>query len=192
VTLQPGKAYLYKSVDDKSLQFNSGVAAGSPPEQAGASSVQGVVDKRQYPNTMNVTARIYLDGQELPGGSYTIYAFVGNELRGISQYVGQNHYLTVYGDQSEEINILVENNGTSETTAIKSILTFRSDVVGSRSQPYAINIEASGINQIDYNSGPMTVYNIQGVLISRDATIKTLRKLPKGVYILNGKSYLIK
>lgn len=192
VTLQPGNAYLYKSVDAKSLQFNSGVAAGSRAKQTGASSVQGVVDKRLYPNTMNVTARIYLDGQELPGGSYTIYAYVGNELRGISQYVGQNHYLTVYGDQPEETNFLVENNGTGETTAVKSALTFCSDVVGSRSQPYAVNIESSGINQIDYTSGPMTVYNLQGVLISRDATIKTLRKLPKGIYILNGKRYLIK
>ena len=141
---------------------------------------------------MNVIARIYLDGQELPGSQYTLYAFAGDELRGISQYVGQNHYLTIYGDQSEEIRIIVENNETAETTAIKSTLTFCSDVVGSRSQPYAVTIESAGINQIEFDSGPMNVYNLQGVLVSRDATIKMLRRLSKGVYILNGKRVLVK
>ena len=191
LTLQPGGAYLYKSVDAKSLEFSNEVVDGSAG-QAGAIGGQSVVDKRQYPNTMNVIARIYLDGQELPGSQYTLYAFAGDELRGISQYVGQNHYLTIYGDQSEEIRIIVENNETAETTAIKSTLTFCSDVVGSRSQPYAVTIESAGINQIEFDSGPMNVYNLQGVLVSRDATIKMLRRLSKGVYILNGKRVLVK
>ena len=194
-TLQPGEAYLYKSVDKKSLEFTNGSSvSASCAEQPRATTIadQSVVNKRKYPNTMNIIARIYLDGQELSGSQYTLYAFVGEELRGMSQYVGQNHYLTIYGDQAQEIVLIVENNESGKTAAIKTTLTFNNDVVGTRSQPYAVSIESAGINQIDYESGPVRVYNLQGVLISRDATIKTLRKLPKGVYVINGKKVVVK
>ena len=38
----------------------------------------------------------------------------------------------------------------------------------------------------------MTVYNLEGILIRRDATLTTLNKLPKGVYIVNGQKCYIK
>jgi hypothetical protein len=148
---------------------------------------------RSYPNTMNVTARIVRDGMELPGGKYTVYAFAGDEMRGMSQFVGSNHYLTVYGDQPVTISFVVESVETGDSYVAKETLKFAEDVVGSRKSPFVFNIgNATGIDQRIDTSRPMTVYSLEGVLVSRDATLKTLRSLPKGVYIVNGHKCFVK
>jgi hypothetical protein len=147
----------------------------------------------RFPNTMNITARIYFDGMEQPGQMYTIYAMANDELRGASLSVGQNHYLTVYGEGADDISFVIENAETGDTYTADQSLTFRSDVVGSRKAPYAFNIGvATGIGQLTDSSRPMTVYTLEGILISRDATLKTLHRLPKGVYIVNGQKCYVK
>ena len=141
---------------------------------------------------MNITARIYRDGMELPGSQYTVYAYAGNELRGVSQFVGSNHYLTVYGDEPVNISFIVESAETGETFAAAETLTFVSDVVGSRKSPYAVSISTTtGISQ-QMADTPMAIYTLDGILVSRDATIRMLHTLPKGVYIVNGRKTVVK
>jgi hypothetical protein len=116
----------------------------------------------------------------------------GSELRGVSQCIGQNHYLTVYGDSPVEVTLLIESVETGESFVAKETLAFRDEVVGSRKSPFVFNIgSATGIESIG-GDRPMTVYNLQGILVSRDTTLKTLRRLPKGVYIVNGQKCFIK
>ena len=154
--------------------------------------LSSAVDPHQYPSTMNITARIYRDGVELPGSQYTVYAYAGDELRGVSQFVGQNHYLTVYGDEPVNISFIVESAETGETFAAAETLTFVSDVVGSRKSPYAVSISTTtGISQ-QMADTPMAIYTLDGILVSRDATIRTLHTLPKGVYIVNGRKTVVK
>ena len=141
---------------------------------------------------MNITARIYNEDIEVPAQQYTVYAFAGEELRGISQCVGSNHYLTVYGEDPVSITLIVEQAETSETFCTEKTLTFTDDVVGSYEEPFAIVMgPTTGISQLT-TSAPMTVYTVDGVLISRDATIKSLRSLPKGVYIVNRRKCYIR
>lgn len=186
--LIPGQGYLYKSVSSKQLTFDITNAPASEP----APVSQLVVDARRYPNTMNITARIYDNDIEVPAQQYTVYAFAGEELRGISQCVGSNHYLTVYGDDPVSITLIVENAETSETFCTEKTLTFTGDVVGSYEEPFAIVMgPTTGISQLT-TSAPMTVYTVDGVLVSRDATIKSLRSLPKGVYIVNRRKCYIR
>ncbi len=142
---------------------------------------------------MNVTAKIYRNEQEMPGDMYQVYAVAGDELRGISEYVGSNHYLTVYGSEDAEITFMVESLTSGETFLTNETLRFRDDVVGSRKSPYILHIgSATGIDSLTDNGRPMTVYSLEGILISRNATLKALRKLPKGVYIVNGQKCFIK
>jgi hypothetical protein len=196
--LSPGQGYLYKSATTKDIVFNfDGTTAGarrfSPAMTVSSSNTQQVVDIHSYPNTMNFIARIYRDGMELSGQSYSIYALSGQELRGVSQFVGSNYYLTVYGDGPVEISFVVENEETGETFVASEKIQFRSDVVGSRKDPFAFNIgEATGIYQLDGANGPMTIYTLSGQLVSHDATLKTLHRLPKGIYIVNGKKCYVK
>ncbi|MBR4898957.1 MAG: Ig-like domain-containing protein [Prevotella sp.] len=186
--LTPGQGYLYKSATQKTLAFDFTEApAGSRMAKSQISNLKSQtssVDPHQYPSTMNITARIYRDGMELPGSQYTVYAYAGDELRGVSQFVGENHYLTVYGDEPVNISFIVESAETGETFSAAETLTFVSDVVGSRKSPYAVNISTTtGISQ-QMADTPMTIYTLDGILVSRDATIKTLHTLPKGVYIV--------
>jgi hypothetical protein len=190
----PGNGYLYKSVTGKNLTFDTSMSISSSRAWVARRTdvTEQDIDIHRYPNTMNVTARIYQDGTELQGNVYCIYAVVGDELRGISQYISGNHYLTVYGDEPVDITFLVESTETAETFLANEVLTFRNDVVGSRKSPFAITINnATGINSFD-NSKTMTIYTVEGILISRDATLKTLRRLPKGIYIVNGQKRYVK
>lgn len=195
-TLVPGVGYLYKSATQKSLQFDF---TGSTPSARLSSCLAPCtlhiekVSPHAYPNTMNVTAHVIRDGLELPGDDYVILAYAGDELRGISQFVGSHHYLTVYGDGAENIRFVVESNETGEQYAVDQTLKFCSDVVGSRKQPYAMNIgTVTGIDQTATEWQPVMVYTLEGVLVSRNATKQMLSRLPKGVYVVSGKRVVIR
>ena len=195
--LTPGAGYLYKSASEKALTLDAdNVPAGARAANrmvAAADNAELSRIMRLYPNTMNMTARICRDGMELSGEDYNVYAFAGDEMRGVSQFVGSNHYLTVYGDKPVTIIFVVESAVTGDSYVAKETLTFTDDVVGSRKSPFVFNIgSATGIDQLLDTSRPMTVYSLEGVLVSRDATMKTLRSLPKGVYIVNGRKCFVK
>ncbi len=199
-TLEPGAGYMYKSASDKTLAFDfeekdeAGVKGfkHSNMELAPVASPAANVDIHQYPNTMNITATLTRNGEAMDGTAL-IYAFAGDELRGVSRYVGTNYYLTVYGEQPVEISFIIEDTTTGELATANETLTFRNDVVGSRKSPYAFTMgEATDIDVIGLNAGPMTVYGVDGRLISKDATQQSLRRLPKGIYIVNGHKCYVK
>ena len=193
--LEPGAGYLYKSESDKNLTLApvSNSSESRPMKVQSAAAVAENVDIHRYPNTMNVTAKLFIDGAAQTDEDYHLYAMVGDELRGIGQYVGTNYYLTVYGDEPVDIAFVIESAKTGNTYVANEVLAFRDDVIGSRRQPYVIAINGTtGISQMEDSDKPMTVYSLEGVLVSRDATIKTLRKLPKGVYIVNGRKCYVK
>ena len=199
-TLEPGAGYMYKSASDKTLAFDfeekdeAGVKGfkHSNMELAPVASPTANVDIHQYPNTMNITATLTRNGETMDGTAL-IYAFAGDELRGVSCYVGTNYYLTVYGEQPVEISFIIEDTTTGELATANETLTFRNDVVGSRKSPYAFTMgEATGIDVIGLNAGPMTVYAVDGRLISNDANLQSLRRLPKGIYIVNGHKCYVK
>lgn len=196
-TLSPGDGYLYKSASDKilSFDFTSDDIAGPTMARTIAANEGNMeaVDIHLYPNTMNMTIQVYKDEIGLLTEGLYIYAFAGDELRGTSQQIGNNHYLTVYGDEPVDISFVVESALTNEKFAGAETLEFHDDVVGSRNSPFILHINnPMGIYSLFNDNCPMTVYNLEGILIRRDATLTTLNKLPKGVYIVNGHKCYIK
>jgi hypothetical protein len=186
---------LYKSVTDKVLVFDfTAGTVGNRAQRISASARESMdVDIHRYPNTMNITMQIQRNGSEVVSGNYNIYAMVGDELRGVSKQIGNNHYLTVYGDKSGEVSFIVESADTGETFETTQTLAFRDDVVGSRKSPYILQIgNTTGIESVASDARPMTVYSMEGILMSRDATKKALKQLPKGVYIVNGRKCFVK
>jgi hypothetical protein len=121
--LTPGEGYLYKSAADKALELAFETPAGARAAYRNATAASDIPEMayimRRYPNTMNMTARILRDGMELPGKDYNVYAFAGNEMRGVSQFVGSNHYLTVYGDQPVTISFVIEAVETGDSYVAK-------------------------------------------------------------------------
>lgn len=192
--LVPGCGYIYKSVSDKTLQlqFDSQTATDERPAAAPSLNL-GRVDY-EYPNTMNIIARIYQDEQFADDDTYEIYAMIGDDYRGYGQKVGENYYITVYGDESVDISFIILNSSTGATFKAYNTMPFTNDVIGSRISPYKLAFEntPSGIGTIFNQDDRFKVYSIEGILISNNASIEELHKLPKGIYIVNGSKYIAK
>lgn len=192
--LVPGYGYIYKSVSDKTLQlqFDSQTATDERPAVAPSLNL-GRVDY-EYPNTMNIIARIYQDEQFADDNTYEIYAMIGDNYRGYGQKVGENYYITVYGDESVDISFIILNSSTGATFKAYNTMPFTNDVIGSRISPYELAFEntPSGIGTIFNQDDRFKVYSIEGILINNNASIEELHKLPKGIYIVNGSKYIAK
>ena len=196
-SLTPGMGYLYKSVDNKQLQFN--FTSTTPPANMRKLPTHATDDDirvniYQYPNTMNVTAQLYRGNVLLNDDDLTIYAMAGNECRGLAQQVGDYYYITIYGDKMVDISFLIRNNRTGETYIAQDILPFNGDIVGTRSQSYHIHLAANMPTAIDvsnHDTCPLTIHTLLGVLIKSNATIHDLQALPAGIYIVGGQKYYV-
>lgn len=181
--------YLYKSVKQNNLEF----AEATTPSQFSDEEQQDMeVDIRKYPSTMNIIGKLTQKDADMTGSDYRLYVMVGNECRGISQLIDGKYYLTIYGEKDEKMNMVIENLQTQESILIQDALTFKEDVLGSRTSPYDFNIDImTGIENILADGKELRIYSIDGYLIDAHATVKTLKKLVKGVYIINGKKYVV-
>lgn len=183
------QGYLYKSVKQNNLEF----AESTTPSQLSDEEQQDMeVDIRQYPSTMNIIGKLTRKDADMTGSDYRLYVMVGNECRGISQLIDGKYYLTIYGEKDEKLSMVIENQQTQESILVQDALTFKEDVLGSRTSPYDFNIDTmTGIENILADGKELRIYSIDGYLIDAHATVKTLRKLVKGVYIINGKKYVV-
>lgn len=183
------QGYLYKSVKQNNLEF----AEATTPSQLSDEEQQDMeVDIRKYPSTMNIIGKLTQKDADMTGSDYRLYVMVGNECRGISQLIDGKYYLTIYGEKDEKLNMVIENQQTQESILVQDALTFKEDVLGSRTSPYDFNIDImTGIENILADGKELRIYSIDGYLIDAHATVKTLRKLVKGVYIINGKKYVV-
>lgn len=183
------QGYLYKSVKQNNLEF----AEATTPSQLSDEEQQDMeVDIRQYPSTMNIIGKLTRKDADMTGSDYRLYVMVGNECRGISQLIDGKYYLTIYGEKDEKLSMVIENQQTKESILVQDALTFKEDVLGSRTSPYDFNIDImTGIENILADGKELRIYSIDGYLIDAHATVKTLKKLVKGVYIINGKKYVV-
>ena len=183
------QGYLYKSVKQNNLEF----AEATTPSQLSDEEQQDMeVDIRKYPSTMNIIGKLTQKDADMTGSDYRLYVMVGNEWRGISQLIDGKYYLTIYGEKDEKLNMVIENLQTQESILVQDALTFKEDVLGSRTSPYDFNIDImTGIENILADGKELRIYSIDGYLIDAHATVKTLKKLVKGVYIINGKKYVV-
>lgn len=183
------QGYLYKSVKQNNLEFTE----ATTPSQLSDDEQQDLeVDIRKYPSTMNIIGKLTQKDADMTGSDYRLYVMVGNECRGISQLIDGKYYLTIYGEKDEKLNMVIENLQTQESILVQDALTFKEDVLGSRTSPYDFNIDImTGIENILADGKELRIYSIDGYLIDAHATVKTLKKLVKGVYIINGKKYVV-
>lgn len=183
------QGYLYKSVKQNNLEFTE---ATTPSQLSDEEQQDMEVDIRKYPSTMNIIGKLTQKDADMTGSDYRLFVMVGNECRGISQLIDGKYYLTIYGEKDEKLNMVIENLQTQESILVQDALTFKEDVLGSRTSPYDFNIDImTGIENILADGKELRIYSIDGYLIDAHATVKTLRKLVKGVYIINGKKYVV-
>lgn len=196
-SLIPGYGYIYKSSADKTLEFDfsnkQSEAKVMLTNSRSDESDSGIIDARKYPSTMNIIARISTDTENTIAEKYRIYAFAGNELRGESRSIGDNHYITIYGDNATDLTFVVEDITNGNTFLAKENATFIPDVLGSRKAPFTITVsETTAINNVIDSSHKMKIYSIEGVLIDSEATTESLKKLSRGIYIIDGQKFIVK
>lgn len=196
-TLTPGLGYIYKSATDKNLLFdfvqNVSNAKALRTYKYNDDSYSADVDVHKYSSTMNVVARISSGDCNVVETECRIFAFVGNECRGVSQFVGNNHYITIYGDDAANITFVVENTANGDTYMAEENIIFKQEVVGSRKAPFTLTLSnPTKIQGVNDSSRKMQIYSVEGVLINSEATAETLKKLSRGIYIINGQKFRVK
>ena len=93
----------------------------------------------------------------------------------------------------DNVAFVVENVLDGKTVLVKETLEFQNEVIGNRNTPFILNVkDATGINAVSSDINGMDIYNVNGTIVAKDANVKTLRKLQRGVYIINGQKYIIK
>lgn len=109
---------------------------------------------------MTMIAGVYANDGVAPAGYYTIGAFVGEECRGIGQYVEDKLFMTIYGDveQQETITFKAFDNATMEECAVTESIEFGNAMVGSMASPFTLTVNgATGMADMEQGS-KYTVY----------------------------------
>lgn len=150
-TLTAGEGYMYKSARPNSLKYSTPASDGSRMAKASFHAqpmTPWSACSHAYPDVMAVVAQVFcndMDAQEC--GSFSIGAFgEDGECRGVGRYVDGLLWMNIYGDGMENITFKAADELTGQVHAVKEVLPFRADIVGSMKSPLILNIgEATGI-----------------------------------------------
>lgn len=193
-TMAPGIGYMYYS--GKSKSFHYPVQRVFPVEaNAQRSSVIEVaspwhLDSHKYPYNMNMIATVETEGKIAPAGLFTVGVFVGDECRGIGQYVGDKLYMTIYGDvnNTETMSFKAIENSTQHEYGIAESVKFANTLFGTEAKPYKLTINGTtGINGAE-SSGSYNIYpNPVRSTLYVNGDIERL----KGVYVIANNGIVV-
>ncbi|MBD5358801.1 MAG: hypothetical protein HDR88_17740 [Bacteroides sp.] len=125
------------------------------------------------PKSYAVEIDTFCEGGTITGTYSGIYPF-GEELTFIA--VPDNGY--------EFTNWIVNGETLKENAAFNYIVTGETTIS-------AVFSDITGIDTITADSR-IVIYSIDGLLISSDASVETIRNLEKGIYIVNGVKYIVR
>lgn len=178
-----GTGYLYKSAAPKSLQFASADGSVAAKARFHAQPLSAwTANATAYPNVMGIVAKIVSDGVDAESGAYSIGAFdEKGECRGTGKYVDGKLFITIYGEDNENIVFLAADASTGVVYEVSENVSFTEDVKGSRSAPFALHIglptdiastkHSSAFDHIEY-------YSMNGLLQGNDK-----QSLTQGIYV---------
>ncbi len=181
--LRPGTAYLYKSDCVKGFRYydptiNTDFLA--KPRFFSQPRSPWTVNMNAYPNTMNLIAKLSVDGIETT--DYSVGAFTEDgECRGIGKYVNGKLYLTIYGDHLENIFLKAANPETGIISAVNEQFFFTPTVLGTRQSPIPLTLgTATDITSVKRASAlaSATYYTLDGIPAAQGKSA-----LRPGIYI---------
>lgn len=190
-SIRPGQGYMYKSVSQKPLRFNSthewttathGSQNTSPAKEP--PTTPWAVDNSKYSSQMAIIGQLY--NGSTPIETMVVAAFCGDECRGISSTVAGLVFLSIGGEPGHVITLrALADDGTMQNIA--ETLTFDSDIHGNVEQPMELHLNAENINPVeaiktDALNNMQQVYDLGG----RSAALKS-----HSLRIFNGKIIVI-
>lgn len=212
--MAPGEGYMYYANTKQSFKYpmiyNVTKSTASLRTEKQSSHVW-TYDVHKYPSNMSIVATLSDEQAKLEPGIYTVGAFVGDECRGIGQYVEDFLFITVYGETGgEKITFKALDPLSGNLWTIKETLQFGETSSGSLSAPFELHLSgiATGLDKIEtdlsiypnpvgrvlYFGGDyqdikeVTILNIKGIPVMRcrldGENNMNVSTLPEGVYIV--------
>ncbi|MDR2086129.1 MAG: T9SS type A sorting domain-containing protein, partial [Dysgonamonadaceae bacterium] len=142
--LKPGEGYSYHAASAKSFTY-SPVRAGqvTAPVLKMSQATTWEYNAHRYRDNMNIIARLSVEGQTPEAGIYTVGAFCGDECRGIGQYVDGRLFITVHGENAEDVIRFKAYENAAETERdINETMLFSDALKGTLDQPVTLSIKS--------------------------------------------------
>lgn len=170
--MRPGEGYLYLS--NKNMTFNYPVTRVFELEPQSSKQIHLAenlsspwnVDAHAYQDNMTIVARLLdKNEQELPPGVYTVGAFVGDDCRGVGQWIDDRLYLLIHGDNglSDNIEFKAFNNASGDIESVINTMTFANSAHGNINNPVDLKLADYPITDINGIYGNDKNYSIYPV-----------------------------
>lgn len=181
-----GTTYFYKTILMKNHVYNQMLVAGVPYLIKPAKTVTGATFENVYfPSTAVAAGTVSVANNYTWRGTYGNVNTLGNGDYYVSGKTGQFKYYTTEGHNSNNFRAYLDFNSS---TGAKPVV-FEAMSVGGEETPTGIEtIKAEELDPTEFNTG--AVYNLNGQMVSGNS--KDLNNLPAGIYIVNGKKYVVK
>lgn len=193
--LEPGHGYMYYTRNSNTLRFNSSsVSYSKDMNKIGKQEINSYwsYDIGMYPNTTALIAS--LSGLDIK--NYELAAFADGECRGVARNVSGRFFLPLHGNGNESVSFKVRNIADGTVFNVNETIINRDLTIGSYSSPIQLTLGdvdfAAGISNAVIPTENEAVYNISGQKINNEATSEKMKHLPKGIYIRNGRKYIVR
>ena len=196
LTMLPGQSYRYKAKQDGLLTYpDEPVAANASSRPARRVATMPLSSPwtysiYKYPDNMGVIAQVSSNAGAAPT-TYSVAAFCGDECRGIGRWYDDTLFLTVHGQSGDLITFRAYDPMTGETIDVAETMVFASDCLGTLDAPQILTLKtvATSIGAATAAGNAFDIYTVGGQLVRQHAT--SMKGLPTGVYIANGKKRVI-
>lgn len=181
-----GTTYFYKTILMKNHVYNQMLVAGVPYLIKPDKMVTGATFENVYfPSTAVAAGTVSVAKNYTWRGTYGNVSTLGNGDYYVSGKTGQFKYYTTEGHKSNSFRAYLDFNSS---TAAKPVVFEAMSVGGEETTTGIETIKAEELDPTEFNTG--AVYNLNGQMVSDNS--KDLNNLPAGIYIVNGKKYVVK
>ena len=197
--MEPGKGYMLKSATDglRTFGYSTTTMAGARlgVQQLMLSTSQSMptsfvpVDFRLYSGNAIMAVKVVSANKPVVNAELGVFADDECRTAAVTNENGMA-YLTIPGEDAVTLTFKVAVAGQVSDAPLE--LTYENDAVyGSPKQPVLIVLnDAVGISEVVGGTDTESVYDLSGRKINNSQ--ETLRRLSKGVYIVNGKKKTVK
>ena len=181
-----GTTYFYKTILMKNHVYNQMLVAGVPYLIKPAKTVTDATFENVYfPSTAVNAGTVSVADNYTWRGTYGNVNTLGNGDYYVSGKTGQFKYYTTECHNSNNFRAYLDFNSS---TGAKPVVFEAMSVGGEETTTGIETIKAEELDPTEFNTG--AVYNLNGQMVSDNS--KDLNNLPAGIYIVNGKKYVVK
>ena len=132
-----------------------------------------------------------------PNPNYDVAAMVGDECRGVSRSADGRRLVAVHGEAGEKIGFQVLDRMSGTVYEANESCSFGTELVGSFAEPLMLTLgkvigHVDDVTSLDFvkDNEQYDVYDMSGLRILKNASREQIDKLPKGIYVVNGRKIM--